>query len=273
LKCFEKEMSIFTYENMKKFWYQTEQVSSLLGIASEHEDSEVHVMSLKEYGEAKKKENFSKLEEPYKEVQSSLNKENKEEIKIHPFIPRLEEADRYYKDKNFEKALELYNLVNIEMLNIGCETDEIKQKIDEIEAQQDDLERKEKERKEKENKVVEVKKAEMEAKEKEEKKQNTIQSGLSFLEDKNIYDNYKVTNYTGMQSRISRWLKQTNMERVPEDQIPILKKSLFRIYSNPKEMRNKKWKDFENGNIWGNIKCWVGEDIAKEWYNKLANNE
>ena len=159
------------------------------------------------------------------------------------------------------------------MLKYVCDVENIKNKIQEIEVQKTDFERQEKEMIEKENKAAEAKKAEMEAKEKEEKKQNTIQSGLSFLEDKNIYDNYKVTNYTGMQSRISRWLKQTNMERVPEDQIPILKKSLFRIYSNPKEMRNKKWKDFENGNIWGNIKCWVGEDIAKEWYNKLANNE
>ena len=273
LRCFEKEMSAFTYEHMEKLWNKTEQVSSLLGIASEHEDNEVHVMSLKEYGEAKKNENFSKLKEPYKEVQSLLNKEDLEENKIRHFIPDIEEAEKYYKDKNFEQALSSYNSIKNEMIIAGCNVEKVKKRIEEIEVKKDDFERQEKERKEKEKKAAEAKRRELEEKEKAERIQNKKSTGLSFLEDKNIYGNYKVSDFKGAKNRINRWLKQTKINKVPEDQISILERSLIRIYSNPKEKRNKKWKDFEDKNIWGSIKGWVGTEKAKEWYNKLSNNE
>ena len=107
LKCFEKEMSIFTYENMKKLWCETDKVLSLFAIASEHNDSEVHVMSLKEYNKAK--EIFSVLKEPDKNARTFLEKEDINEIINNFFKLKLQEADRYYKDNNFEKALGLYN--------------------------------------------------------------------------------------------------------------------------------------------------------------------
>lgn len=83
MKCFEEMMSVFTYENYQKIWAQTESITQLVNILSEHTDEEVRMMEMKEYASCKNenKTAFNKLQEKNAQIHSWLTDEDKQRIK------------------------------------------------------------------------------------------------------------------------------------------------------------------------------------------------
>lgn len=83
MKCFEEMMSVFTYENYQKIWAQTESITQLVNILSEHTDEEVRMMEMKEYASCKNenKTAFNKLQEKDAQIHSWLTDEDKQRIK------------------------------------------------------------------------------------------------------------------------------------------------------------------------------------------------
>lgn len=83
MKCFEEMMSVFTYENYQKIWAQTECITQLVNILSEHTDEEVRMMEMKEYASCKNenKTAFNKLQEKNAQIHSWLTDEDKQRIK------------------------------------------------------------------------------------------------------------------------------------------------------------------------------------------------
>lgn len=85
MQHFEEMMSVFTYENYQKIWAQTESITQLVNILSEHTDEEVRMMEMKEYAYCKNenKTAFNKLQEKDAQIHSCLTDEDKQRIKKH----------------------------------------------------------------------------------------------------------------------------------------------------------------------------------------------
>ena len=85
IQHFEEMMSVFTYENYQKIWAQTESITQLVNILSEHTDEEVRMMEMKEdaYCKNENKTAFNKLQEKDAQIHSCLTDEDKQRIKKH----------------------------------------------------------------------------------------------------------------------------------------------------------------------------------------------
>lgn len=83
IHCFEEMMSVFTYETYQQMWVQTESITQLVNILSEHDDSEVKMMILDEYTVSKdeSKSTFNKLSEKGNPIHSLLTDEEKEKVR------------------------------------------------------------------------------------------------------------------------------------------------------------------------------------------------
>ncbi len=99
--------------------------------------------------------------------------------------------------------------------------------------------------------------------------------GLSFLEEKNANDEYKVNNFNTAKDRINDYLKKQKLERIPESQTDILQTALIRLYKQAKPRDKKSWNEFNDSNsIWQkNIARWIGKDKAEEIYNNLFSEQ
>ena len=96
MQRFEEMMSVFTYENYQQLWAQTESITQLVNILSEHTDEEVRMMEMKEYGDSKfeKKNPFNKILEKGTPIHSWLSDEDKDKIRDLALKAKGERAER-----------------------------------------------------------------------------------------------------------------------------------------------------------------------------------
>lgn len=133
MQRFEEMMSVFTYENYQQLWAQTESITQLVNILSEHTDEEVRMMEMKEYGDSKfeKKNPFNKIQEKGTPIHSWLTDEDKDKIRDLALKAKGERAEKEARrslseqyalakscveTKDFQKAKELYNAIMDELL-------------------------------------------------------------------------------------------------------------------------------------------------------------
>jgi CRISPR-associated protein (TIGR03986 family) len=103
-------------------------------------------------------------------------------------------------------------------------------------------------------------------KEQEERDRAKVEGGLSFLEDINLKNEYKIFDFKGANGRIIQWMKKANLEApLPMEQILILKTTVYRLRRNPDKKEKKSWDDFSSF-IWDRIQLYVGSEIAKQWF-------
>lgn len=97
MQRFEEMMSVFTYENYQQLWAQTESITQLVNILSEHTDEEVRMMEMKEYGDSKfeKKNPFNKIQE--KVHQSTHGSRMKTRIRSETLHSRLKVKEQKKK--------------------------------------------------------------------------------------------------------------------------------------------------------------------------------
>ena len=102
-------------------------------------------------------------------------------------------------------------------------------------------------------------------------RQEQIEGGLSFLNDKFDDGRFKVTGFKGAKDRIESWLKKSKNIQLPSDQIVLLSETLKRIYSTiTKEKEKKLWSDIHGG-IWKDVARWVDASELQDIYNKTIN--
>ena len=190
MQRFEEMMSVFTYENYQQLWAQTESITQLVNILSEHTDEEVRMMEMKEYGDSKfeKKNPFNKIQEKGTPIHSWLTDEDKDKIRDLALKAKGERAEKEARrslseqyalakscveTKDFQKAKELYNAIMDELLKKGINIQEERQIVADIEEQI---------AKQEEEKKQQAAQAAQEAKEKE------LAAGLGTTLDKLVGD-------------------------------------------------------------------------------------
>lgn len=97
-----------------------------------------------------------------------------------------------------------------------------------------------------------------------------IQNGLSFLTDKNINGEYKITTIANGSGRIEQFLKK-NKDYVISNRDKDIVKEWFGILKD-QTMKNNDRRDFQNydGKSWNKIRQIFGEESAQQWFNEIT---
>ena len=143
MRAFEEEMEIFARIELQIKWSKTNQIKMLVGILSEHNDDDVRMMELKEYGEASKNIYFQQLKKAVKEADreiiSLLTPDFEEKLKDEVF--RRKNKDLYVKAETLERdgklkeAKDTYvDIIGLRR-QIGLDTDEEEKHVEEIMAE------------------------------------------------------------------------------------------------------------------------------------------
>jgi len=96
-----------------------------------------------------------------------------------------------------------------------------------------------------------------------------IEEGLSFLDEKNIQDNFKVNDFKGARNRIDQWMKKVSVSLLPESQEGYLKKTLIRLFQKPEKKEKSEWVKFDS-TIWKTITVYIGAEKALLWFNEIV---
>ena len=190
MQSFEEMMSVFTYENYQQLWAQTESITQLVNILSEHTDEEVRMMEMKEYGDSKfeKKNPFNKIQEKGTPIHSWLTDEDKDKLRDLALKAKGERAEREARRslsekyaqakscteaKEYQEAKELYYAIMDALLKKGINIQEERKIVADIDEQI---------AKQEEEKKQQAAQAAQEAKEKE------LAAGLGTTLDKLVGD-------------------------------------------------------------------------------------
>ena len=272
MQRFEEMMSVFTYENYQQLWAQTESITQLVNILSEHTDEEVRMMEMKEYGDSKfeKKNPFNKIQEKGTPIHSWLTDEDKDKIRDLALKAKGERAERearrslsekYAQAKScveaqdFQKAKELYNAIMDELLKKGINIQEERKIVADIE---------EKIAEQEEAKKQQAAQAAQDAIERE------LQAGLGTTLDKLAGDgvSYSIKDFKVCFQKVEIWLKRSKASQLKESDSNDLYNTSMRLLQEPSKKEVKELaKPFDKSSIWKKLAGFLGEDKAKELYD------
>lgn len=272
MQRFEEMMSVFTYENYQQLWAQTESITQLVNILSEHTDKEVRMMEMKEYGNSKfeKKNPFNKLQEKGTPIHSWLTNEDKDKIRDLALKAKGERAEREARRllskqyaqakscveaKDFQEAKKLYNDIMDKLRKKGINFQEERQIVADIDKQIDKLEEEKKQ------------KAAQDAKKKKEKE---LAAGLGTTLDKLAGDgvSYSIKDFKVCFQKVEKWLKDSNASQLTESDSNGLYNTSTRLLQEPSKKEVKELaKPFDKSGIWRKLTGFLGEDKAKELYD------
>lgn len=217
--------------------------------------------------QAKEKERQKKLQrilqeqEEQKQIALEIEKQRAEEQqKKANYAAAIKTAEAYRANNEFEKALIEYEkaaAILPEGKQHETSISDLKTKLELI-------------RKQKEAEAERIKREQEETA----RRQQKIEGGLIFLDEKYEFGpnegQYKVKNFPVTKSKIDDWLKKSQNQTIPDEQIEILQRTLSRIYATLIKERDKKlWTDF-NSNIWQTVKNWTSDEIATQWFNEIC---
>lgn len=272
MQRFEEMMSVFTYENYQQLWSQTESITQLVNILSEHADEEVKMMEMKEYGDSKfeKKNPFNKLQEKGTPIHSWLTDEDKDKIRGLALKAKGERAQQearrslseqyalaksFVEAKEYQKAKELYNAIMDELLKKGINIQEERKIVADIE---------EKIAEEEEAKKQQAAQAAQDAIEEE------LKAGLGTTLDKLAGDgvSYSIKDFKVCFQKVEIWLKKSKASQLKESDSNDLYNTSMRLLQEPSKKEVKELaKPFDKSGIWKKLTNFLGEDKAKELYD------
>lgn len=233
LKEFEFMMSVFTYTNLpsKSMWIDTKPISILMGIHGEHDEEDLKVMSLDEYGEGKKNSNFTRLEEKgipmtslltdadrEKVVQTSIEQKkeqlaaglkNKKADWVAKHKADYDEAQKLYTNGQFDDAIRKYTALEDELRLYGLDVTDEEELLNKVQSAKDEQTKKQHEE---------------EQARQEQQKQQKLSAGLGatldivFPEDSPKAGQYKVADYNGFNSRTDQWMKKFKEESLTDSE-------------------------------------------------------
>ena len=271
LQVFEKQMSAFTYEYNQQLWAQTESITQLVNILGEHDDSEVHMMDMDEYGDSKfeKRNPFNQLKEQGTPIVSMLTEEDKEEIRELALKAKGERAqkearkslkEKYdlakscFETKDFQEAKKHYNDIIDELLKKGINIQEENQIIADIDAK---IAEQEEEAKQQADQAALMEQA------------NKLAAGLGATLDKLAGDgvNYSIKDFKVCFQKVEKWLKDSKAEKLSESDAKDLYTTAARLLKEPSKKEVKELgKPFEKSGIWRKLTTFLDETRAMELY-------
>lgn len=271
LQVFEKQMSAFTYEYNQQLWAQTESITQLVNILGEHDDSEVHMMDMDEYGDSKfeKRNPFNQLKEQGTPIVSMLTEEDKEEIRELALKAKGERAqkearkslkEKYdlakscFEAKDFQEAKKHYNDIIDELLKKGINIQEENQIIADIDAK---IAEQEEEAKQQADQAALMEQA------------NKLAAGLGATLDKLAGDgvNYSIKDFKVCFQKVEKWLKDSKAEKLSESDAKDLYTTASRLLKEPSKKEVKELgKPFEKSGIWRKLTTFLDETRAMELY-------
>ena len=271
LQVFEKQMSAFTYEYNQQLWAQTESITQLVNILGEHDDSEVHMMDMDEYGDSKfeKRNPFNQLKELGTPIVSMLIEEDKEEIRELALKAKGERAQKEARKslkekydlakscveaKDFQEAKKHYNDIIDELLKKGINIQEENQIIADIDAK---IAEQEEEAKQQADQAALMEQA------------NKLAAGLGATLDKLAGDgvNYSIKDFKVCFQKVEKWLKDSKAEKLSESDAKDLYTTATRLLKEPSKKEVKELgKPFEKSGIWRKLTTFLDETRAMELY-------
>ena len=271
LQVFEKQMSAFTYEYNQQLWAQTESITQLVNILGEHDDSEVHMMDMDEYGDSKfeKRNPFNQLKEQGTPIVSMLIEEDKEEIRELALKAKGERAQKEARKslkekydlakscveaKDFQEAKKHYNDIIDELLKKGINIQEENQIIADIDAK---IAEQEEEAKQQADQAALMEQA------------NKLAAGLGATLDKLAGDgvNYSIKDFKVCFQKVEKWLKDSKAEKLSESDAKDLYTTAARLLKEPSKKEVKELgKPFEKSGIWRKLTTFLDETRAMELY-------
>lgn len=271
LQVFEKQMSAFTYEYNQQLWAQTESITQLVNILGEHDDFEVHMMDMDEYGDSKfeKRNPFNQLKEQGTPIVSMLTEEDKEEIRELALKAKGERAqkearkslkEKYdlakscFEAKDFQEAKKHYNDIIDELLKKGINIQEENQIIADIDAK---IAEQEEEAKQQADQAALMEQA------------NKLAAGLGATLDKLAGDgvNYSIKDFKVCFQKVEKWLKDSKAEKLSESDAKDLYTTAARLLKEPSKKEVKELgKPFEKSGIWRKLTTFLDETRAMELY-------
>ena len=272
MQRFEEMMSVFTYENYQQLWAQTESITQLVNILSEHTDEEVRMMEMKEYGDSKfeKKNPFNKIQEKGTPIHSWLTDEDKDKIRDLALKAKGERAEKEARRslseqyalakscveiKDFQKAKELYNAIMDELLKKGINIQEERQIVADIEEQIAKQEEEKKQQAE-QDVLITIKKK--------------LEAGLGATLDKLAGDgvSYSIKDFKVCFQKVEKWLKNSKASQLNEYDSNALYNTSTRLLQEPSKKEVKELaKPFDKSGIWKKLSGFLGEYKAKELYD------
>lgn len=241
LKEFEYQMSLFTLKYSSRMWIDTPQITRLMQIHSEHDDADLHVMTLDEYGEASKNDNFGTLEEKSTvSATSLLTPTEKSYLRKHQWTDAHKadyaDADSLFNGGKYDEAIAKLNAMVDELRILGLETTDEDALIEKV----------------RNSKNAEFEKQQQDALAKqEEAKKQKISAGLGatldevFAEGTPKAGQYKVADFKGLNNRTDQWikkLKETSLTNSEKSDYA----STFRRLAQPGTHPKKEDKDLAN---------------------------
>ena len=271
LQVFEKQMSAFTYEYNQQLWAQTESITQLVNILGEHDDSEVHMMDMDEYGDSKfeKRNPFNQLKEKGTPIVSMLTEEDKEDIRELALKAKGERAQKEARKslkekydlakscveaKDFQEAKKHYNDIIDELLKKGINIQEENQIIADIDAK---IAEQEEEAKQQADQAALMEQA------------NKLAAGLGATLDKLVGDgvNYSIKDFKVCFQKVEKWLKDSKAEKLSESDAKDLYTTAARLLKEPSKKEVKELgKPFEKSGIWRKLTTFLDETRAMELY-------
>lgn len=271
LQVFEKQMSAFTYEYNQQLWAQTESITQLVNILGEHDDSEVHMMDMDEYGDSKfeKRNPFNQLKEQGTPIVSMLTEEDKEEIRELALKAKGERAqkearkslkEKYdlakncFEARDFQEAKKHYNDIIDELLKKGINIQEENQIIADIDAK---IAEQEEEAKQQADQAALMEQG------------NKLAAGLGATLDKLAGDgvNYSIKDFKVCFQKVEKWLKDSKAEKLSESDAKDLYTTAARLLKEPSKKEVKELgKPFEKSGIWRKLTTFLDETRAMELY-------
>ncbi len=263
---FEKLMSVFTYENSKQLWAQTESITQLVNILGEHDEEDVKMMKLEEENKSEKgykyfKDNnhFDHLKEKGYPINTLLSEEEKEERAGKEAREALSQqyklAEEHEANGQLQEAKAVYNQITDELLKKGIDLQPENQKIADIEA-----------------KIAEQEAAKKEQEEQaaQEAKAAKLAAGLAAVLDKLAGDgvNYSIKDFKVCFQKVDKWLKDSKAAQLTEADANALYSTSARILNEPskKEVKDLS-KPFDQGCIWKKLATYIGQEKAQELYS------
>lgn len=273
---FQMMMSVFTCEHMQQIlWENTESVTLLVNILSEHEEEDVRMMNLDEYGECKfeKRNPFNTLQEKGNPIHSWLSDEDKDKARELAINARNECAEREARrslsalyaqareclgSSNYTGAKNIYSGIIDELLKKGIAVREENLLLSEVEdkiAQQEQEARRQA------------------AEEATRAQQERLSAGLAAMLDRLAGDgvNYSVREFKVCFQKVEKWLKDSHAEKLSETDAVALYATADRLLKKPSKKDEREIaKSFETGGIWKKLTAYLGCDKAKTLYDSYT---
>lgn len=261
LRAFEKEMSVFAQSQLasKTMFRNNIQITTLMGILSEHDDKDLQVMDLDGYKNAKNNNNFTTLREKGVQVKSFMATKDIEDIKDTAFKKEYaswyKEADTLAEESRYHEARDKYQAIKNERLRKGLDCSEVDgdiQKMEDLEAQEV------------------ASQIQKQAEEQEANRLKKLAAGLAASLDETYGEEspkagqYKVIDFKALNNKVGQWMKKAKEQEL-SDQEKADYSSTFKRLLQPRCHPKKEDKELNkpDSNLWRKATTFLGSSFEE----------